>query len=221
VEMFNTKMNKINITLLILLTFSVFNIGMGKKPDGKNNIISNAKENLSFGNGYKEFRWGETIAQVKKKVKDLGAGYGDLAPQVNYAMQFLIPDSDSASWNDYENKYKKEGRSSQTLKLNFYFYDNKLRGISFPSDEKIRAFELLCNKYGVVLPKIFKEKSSISEVAVWYKKTNNLIIFSQKQTQWFVYENIFYIDGLWYNDIENSIVKNRKTVKDDFQNKLQ
>jgi len=165
---------------------------------------------LFSNNGYKEFDWGISPADVKAIVPDLLQDWMKMA-YFKAPTKAMLHTYSSEITSTVPNPFKYEDGSlmayeSKNRKLIFFFVDEKLIGVttSFFGES---IFSTLKSKYGVVTPALGTSSVGDYEVAAWFnsaKKT--VVVWVKSGFGVYAIEEVTYFDMAWFTPLEQKAI---------------
>ena len=173
---------------------------------------------IVFAQGYKEYTWGMSPEEVKNLAPDLKASphtYWDSPTRILlffYSKEIIssIPDP-----MEYEigniSRY-----NSNSTNLEFYFINNKLRGVSFFMwGEDI--YSSLVEKYGKVTPVSSMQMKTRYKTACW-EDDKRIIYWEEEQSAYI--ETVQYIDSQWLSPLLEKTISDYRDKKKQIKSKL-
>ena len=165
--------------------------------------------NLFSQNGYKNFKWGESVEKVNKVVPDLES----ISPQITC----LLVAFSYQNWQLFESSIpnpasKLDGTISVYLSekenMNFYFLDSKLFAVEITFGEA-KISEDLEAKYGIAPSRNLTIIESSNEIKAWFNREGRIITYCKHLSSPFQEEVVSYINPTIYNKVADQLKKER------------
>jgi hypothetical protein len=172
-------------------------------------VIVSLSTNLFSQNGYKNFKWGESLERVNNAVPDLES----ISPQITC---FLVAFS-YQNWQLFESSIPNPASQldgtlsaylSEKENMNFYFLDSKLFAVEITFGEE-RISEELEAKYGIAPSRVLTIIESSNEIKAWFNSKGRIITYCKHLSSPYQEEVVSYINPTIYNKVADQLKKER------------
>ena len=169
--------------------------------------------------GYKDYTWGMTVEQVKKKCPDLVSYNYIRWPAPSYVTMYLYSNEIEGfvpNPLEYASGQLAAYESAKT-ELKFYFISKKLIAVEVQFIQK-RILDDLMAQYGKVEPVSGAYGRYQYQTASWNDQKNRVIVWEGPME--YSLETVTYIDGNWLNPLVDKAISAYRKEQESSKSKL-